>query len=144
MDLAAEDPYHTIASVIALAGGALVIAAAALCYHLVTGIVVRAGRSPRTPDTRRAAELLKSRFFCRDAYPDRAAPSYWLTFFYPHWWTDLLSALDSLAEIGFPASDPDIARGEAWSISNQEPSGLWNTGHNQPKGRHSDLLAVAL
>ena len=83
MDLAAEDPYHTIASVIALAGGALVIAAAALCYHLVTGIVVRAGRSPRTPDTRRAAELLKSRFFCRDAYPDRAAPSYWLTFFYP-------------------------------------------------------------
>ena len=111
--------------------------------HLVTGIVVRAlaahPRYRRSPDTRRAAELLKSRFFCRDAYPDRAAPSYWLIFSYPYWWTDLLSALDSLAQIGFPASDPDIARGVAWFIDNQEPSGLWNTGHNRPKGRHSDL-----
>lgn len=92
----------------------------------------------RSPDTRRAAELLKSRFFGRDAYPDRAAPSYWLIFSYPYWWTDLLSALDSLAQIGFPASDPDIARGVAWFIGNQEPSGLWNTGRNRPKGRHSD------
>jgi hypothetical protein len=61
--------------------------------HLVTGIVVRAlaahRRYRRSPDTRRAAELLKSRFFCRDAYPDRAAPSYWLVFSYPYWWTDL-------------------------------------------------------
>jgi hypothetical protein len=24
-------------------------------------------------------------------------------------------------------------------IGTQEPSGLWNTGHNRPKGRHSDL-----
>ena len=31
------------------------------------------------------------------------------------------------------------ARGVAWFIGNQEPSGLWNTGHNRPKGRHSDL-----
>ena len=111
--------------------------------HLVTGIVVRAlaahRRYRRSPDTRRAAELLKSRFFCRDAYPDRAAPSYWLVFSYPYWWTDLLSALDSLAQIGFRAGDPDIARGVAWFIGNQEPSGLWNTGHNRPKGRHSDL-----
>ena len=27
----------------------------------------------------------------------------------------------------------------AWFIDNQEPSGLWNTGHNRPKGRYSDL-----
>jgi hypothetical protein len=110
--------------------------------HLITGIVLRAlaaHRRYRSPDTRQAAELLKSRFFCRDAYPDRAAPSYWLVFSYPYWWTDLLSALDSLAQIGFPASDADIARGVAWFTGNQEPSGLWNTGHNRPKGRHSDL-----
>jgi len=31
------------------------------------------------------------------------------------------------------------ARGVAWFIENQEPSGLWNIGHNRPKGRHSDL-----
>jgi len=67
--------------------------------HLITGIVLRAlAAHPRyrhSADTRRAAELLKSRFFRRDVYPDRAAPSYWLVFSYPFWWTDLLSALDS-------------------------------------------------
>ena len=72
-------------------------------------------------------------------YPDRVAPSNWLVFSYPFWWTDLLSALDSLTQIGFRPGDPDIARGVAWFIDNQEPSGLWNTGRNRPKGPHSDL-----
>jgi hypothetical protein len=111
--------------------------------HLITGIVMRALAAHRgyrgSPATRQAAELLTSRFFRRDAYPDRAAPSYWLVFSYPYWWTDLLSALDSLAQIGLRASDPDIARGQSWFIDNQEPNGLWNTGRNQPKGPHSDL-----
>jgi hypothetical protein len=111
--------------------------------HLITGIVLRAlAAHPRyrtSAATRRAAELLKSRFFLRDTYPDRAAPSYWLIFSYAYWWTDLLSALDSLARIGLRASDPDIARGLAWFIDNQESNGLWNTGRNRPKGRHSDL-----
>ncbi len=111
--------------------------------HLITGIVLRAlAAHPRycgLPATLRAADLLKSRFFLRDTYPDRAAPPYWLIFSYPYWWTDLLSALDSLAQVGLRASDPDIARGVAWFISNQEPGGLWNTGRNRPKGRHSDL-----
>ena len=78
--------------------------------HLVTGIVLRAlAAHPRyrhSADTRRAAEPVKSRFFRRDAYPDRAAPSYWLVFSYPFWRTDLLSALDSLAQTGFRAGDP--------------------------------------
>ena len=111
--------------------------------HLVTGIVLRAlashRRYRRSPATRQAAELLKSRFFLRDTYPDRAAPAYWLIFSYPYWWTDLLSALDSLTQIGFRADDPDIARGVAWFTGNQEPNGLWNTGRNRPKNRHSDL-----
>lgn len=112
-------------------------------FHLVTGIVVRAlaahSRYRHSADTRRAAELLKSRFFHRDVYPDRAASSNWLIFSYPFWWTDLLSALDSLAQIGFRPDDPDIARGMAWFLDNQDPSGLWNTGRNRPKGPHSDL-----
>ena len=111
--------------------------------HLVTGIVLRAlAAHPRyrhSADTRRAAELLKSRFFRRDVYPDRAAPSNWLIFSYPFWWTDLLSALDSLARIGLRPGDPEIARGVAWFTGNQEPSGLWNTGRNRPKGPDSDL-----
>ena len=52
--------------------------------HLITGIVLRAlAAHPRyrhSACTLRAAELLKSRFFRRDVYPDRAAPSNWLIF----------------------------------------------------------------
>ena len=111
--------------------------------HLITGIVVRAlAAHPgyrHSADTRRAAELVKSRFFRRDVYPDRAAPSNWLVFSYPFWWTDLLSVLDSLARIGFRADDPAIDRGVAWFIENQEPSGLWNAGRNRPKRPDSDL-----
>ena len=111
--------------------------------HLITGIVLRAlAAHPRyrhSADTCCAAELLKSRFFRRDVYPDRAAPSNWLIFSYPFWWTDLLSALDCLARIGFRPGDPDIDRAMAWFIDNQDPSGLWNTGRNRPKGPRSDL-----
>ena len=49
--------------------------------HIVVRALAAHRRYRRSPDTRRAAELLKSRFFCRDAYPDRAAPSYWLGLF---------------------------------------------------------------
>jgi len=111
--------------------------------HLITGIVLRAlAAHPgwrHSAGTRRAAGLLKSRFFRRDVYPDRAAPSNWLIFSYPFWWTDLLSAVDSLARIGFRPGDADIARGVAWFLENQEPGGLWNTGRNRPKGPHSDV-----
>lgn len=110
--------------------------------HLITGIVLRALASHsgyrHSAATRAAADLLKSRFLRRDVYSDHAAPSFWLVFSYPFWWTDLLSALDSLAQIGLRTDDPDIARGVAWFIDNQEPNGLWNTGYNRPKGRCSD------
>lgn len=117
--------------------------------HLVTGIVVRAlaadARLCRSAAAHRAGELLKKRFFARDAYPDRAAASYWLVFSYPFWWTDLLSALDSLTRMGFKADDPDIARGLDWFLDNQEPNGLWNTGRNRPKDPCSDLwVALAV
>ena len=117
--------------------------------HLITGIVVRAlAAHPgyrHSADTLRGAELLKSRFFRRDLYPDRAAPSNWLIFSHPFWWTDLLSALTSLARIGVRAGEPDIDRGVAWFLDNQEPNGLWNTGRNRPKGPDSDLwVALAI
>jgi hypothetical protein len=111
--------------------------------HLITGIVLRAlAAHPgyRGLDaSRRAGELLKSRFFRRDAYPDHVAPSYWLVFSYPYWWTDLLSSLDSLAKLGFRADDPEIGRGVDWFIDHQEANGLWNSGRNRPKGAISDL-----
>lgn len=111
--------------------------------HLITGIVLRALTAhPEyrcAQATRRAGDLLASRLFTRDTYPDHAAPSYWLQFSYPFWWTDLLSALDSLTRAGYRTDDPSIARGTRWFVDNQQPDGLWNAGRNRPKGPYSDL-----
>ena len=84
---------------------------------------------------RRAGELLKSRFFRADKYSDRKAPSYWLKLQYPFWWASLLTALDSLARLGFSADDAEVRGGLAWFVDNQEADGLWPSGYS--KGRRA-------
>jgi hypothetical protein len=110
--------------------------------HLITGIVLRAfAAHPSYRHRHEAIEAgrwLKIRFFSRDSYPDRAGASYWLTFSYPFWWTDLLSALDTLAKLGIGGDDPDTARGIEWFVGHQQADGLWNQGRNRPKNPHSD------
>ena len=97
--------------------------------HWCTGIVLRAFAAHeeyrQAPEARAAGGLLKSRFFKPDPYPDRRAASFWEKIRYPFWWTDILSALDSLWWLGFSGEDPDIRSGLDWLIANQEPSGLW-------------------
>jgi hypothetical protein len=77
--------------------------------HMVTAIVLRAFAAHkhhrRSPEANAAGRLVASRFFLRDTYPGRQAPDSWLKFAFPFWFTDLLSALDSLSLIGFPADD---------------------------------------
>jgi hypothetical protein len=97
--------------------------------HWVTGIVLRAFAAHEgyrhSPEARAAGELLKSRFFEPDPYPDRKAASFWGKIRYPFWWTDILSALDSLWWLGFSQDDQDVQMGLDWLIANQEKSGLW-------------------
>ncbi|HJX38186.1 MAG TPA: hypothetical protein VJ714_06290 [Anaerolineae bacterium] len=97
--------------------------------HWVTGIVLRAFAAHEeyrhAPEARAAGGLLKSRFFKPDPYPDRQAASYWEKIRCPFWWTDILSALDSLWWLGFRREDSDIQRGLDWLIANQEDTGLW-------------------
>jgi hypothetical protein len=97
--------------------------------HWVTGIVLRAFAAHEeyrhTPEAWAAGDLLKSRFFKPDPYPDRQAAYFWEKIRYPFWWTDILSALDSLWWLGFRANDGDIQKGLDWLIANQEESGLW-------------------
>jgi hypothetical protein len=97
--------------------------------HWCTGIVLRAFAAHeeyrQRPEARAAGELLKSRFFKPDPYPDRKAASFWEKIRYPFWWTDILSALDSLWWLGFSREDADIQKGLDWLIANQEESGLW-------------------
>ncbi|MCL5985430.1 MAG: hypothetical protein M1371_02560 [Actinobacteria bacterium] len=73
--------------------------------HLVTGVVLRAFAAhedyKKTDDAIRAGELLTSRFFKKDAYPDRQTVEYWTRVSFPFWFTDIVSALDSLSLMGF-------------------------------------------
>jgi squalene cyclase len=100
-----------------------------LFSHWCTGIVLRAFAAHEQyrhrPEAQAAGELLKSRFFQADAYPDRKAPYFWQKIRYPFWWTGILSALDSLWWLGFRGDDADIREGLDWLVANQEPGGLW-------------------
>ena len=97
--------------------------------HLITGMVLRAfAAHPRYRCEREAlhaAKLLKGRFFKRDSIPDRGDPSHWTKFSYPFWFTDLLTSLDSLSRMGFPAEDENIKKGLDWFVKSQKDDGSW-------------------
>jgi len=80
--------------------------------HLVTGMVLRAFAAHpirrRSAEARRAVELLAARLYTRDVYGDRADVSYWERVSFPFWFTDIVSALDTLSRSGFGADAPTI------------------------------------
>ena len=97
--------------------------------HMVTGMVLRAFAAHRKYRTSVAAstagKLLVSRFFKRDTYPDRQSVAFWTKFSYPFWFTDLLSALDSLSLMGFTRDDSQINRALNWFVAKQKKNGVW-------------------
>jgi hypothetical protein len=105
--------------------------------HLATGMALRAIVAHPSfrlrSEVALAAERLKSRLFRANAYNDRKAPRYWLQFQFPFWWTNLLTALDSLSLLGIGPDDPDICRGLRWFVDNQGKDGLWDTSYEQTK-----------
>lgn len=98
--------------------------------HLVTGVVVRSfaahERYRISPEATHAGELLASRFFQRDAHPDRGTFAFWTKFSFPFWFTDLLSSLDSLSRLGFDRSAPAVGSATKWFIDRQQSNGTWN------------------
>lgn len=98
--------------------------------HMVTGIVLRAFAAHpsyrKSREAKLAGELLASRLFEPDKYPDRQASSFWTSFSFPFWFTDLLSALDSLSLIGVNTSNAQVAGSVNWFVSNQAKNGLWS------------------
>ena len=72
--------------------------------HLVTGVVLRAfaahKRYRKSKEAKRAAELLCNRLFTRDFYMDRMSQDFWWRVSFPFWFTDIVSALDSLSMLG--------------------------------------------
>lgn len=100
--------------------------------HLITGVVLRAyAAHPRhrsSPPARRAAELLASRLFEPDAYPDKGRREDWTEFSYPFWMTDVVSALNSISMIQPGLATEKTALARDWLVEHQEPSGLFG-GH---------------
>lgn len=105
---------------------------------LVTGIVLRAfAAHPKyrtVEEARIAGEFLKSMLFKKDNYRDRGSPSFWTSFTFPFWFTDLLSAMDSLSLLGFQREDPQIAKALAWFRDNQRKTGSWEMKQLRPGG----------
>ncbi len=98
--------------------------------HLITGTVLRAFAAHEKhrfdKEAQAAGQLLASRFFKSDKYADRRTPEYWFKFSFPFWFTDLLSALDSLSMLGFSRNNANIEQALQWFIDNQRENGEWN------------------
>jgi len=95
--------------------------------HNCTDMVLRAfaahEKYRKIKEARKAADLLKSRFFQPDAYASYRAASYWVRFLF--WWPNLVTALNSLSVMGFSRDDPDIRKALNWLVENQLSDGLW-------------------
>jgi hypothetical protein len=96
------------------------------------------------PEVITAGEALKSRFFQADKYNDRKAKSYWFKFQFPFWWSNLLTALDTLLKLGFERKDADVAKGLDWFIRNQAEDGLWPTGYGHGRKAARNRCRVGL
>jgi len=118
--------------------------------HMATGMALRAFAAHPSfrqhPDAIAAGKLLRDRLFKADKYGGRKAPSYWLKFQYPFWWASLLTALDTLSQLGFKRRDEPISKGLEWFLSNQAQDGLWETGYGigarSAENRHWVGLAI--
>lgn len=112
--------------------------------HMVTGVVLRAFavHPIYKKEARQAGELLLSSIFKKDNYPDRAGAEYWQRFTFPFWFTDLISALDTLSLLGFTAQTPQMEIALQWFIKNQRKNGLWQL--KITKGTNKDILELWL
>ena len=98
--------------------------------HLVTGMVLRAfaahSKYRTSEESKTAGELLISRLFKADKYPDRKDKKFWGRVSFPFWFTDIVSALDSLQNLGFKKDHPGINSALNWLIDKQMDDGLFN------------------
>jgi hypothetical protein len=102
-------------------------------FHLITGMILRAFAAHpdfrRIPEAQQAGQLLMSRLFKADKYVDRRTPAYWKKTSFPFWFTDIVSALDSLSLLGFSGEEPEIEQALSWLVENQQDLGGFDLGH---------------
>ena len=112
--------------------------------HLFTGMVLRAFAAHpirrTSKEAQKAGELLLSRVFKADKYTDRRNKQYWEKVSFPFWFTDIVSALDSVSVMGFTKNDT-IDNALTWLIHRQR-NGLFNI--NVLKSKKDSLLWISL
>ncbi len=103
--------------------------------HSGTGMVLRAfavhPEWSESEEACHAAALIKEQFFLKDNSTSYQHPDNWVNFKYPFFWTDLISALDSLSLIGLSKDDPYIDKALKWLIDNQLETGLWDNSYSK-------------
>ncbi len=116
--------------------------------HMVTGVVLRAFAAHparrRSAAARRAALLLADRLFARDTYPGRDTPEFWTHFAFPFWFTDLVSALDSLTRIGIGAEHAKVQQALDWVAASQKSDGLFHVMAVHVGARDAGLRWITL
>ena len=97
--------------------------------HLVTGVVLRAFAAHpgyrSSEAARRAGVLLVSRFFERDAYPDRGSADFWKKIMFPFWFTDIVSALDALGRLKPARTSEKVSQALDWLRGRQGKDGVF-------------------
>jgi hypothetical protein len=118
--------------------------------HMLTGMVLRAFAAHlehrHAPEAKAAGRLLASRFFKPDKYVDRRGADYWEKVTFPFWFTDIVSALDSLSLLDFAADDEGIGEALGLLKERQGDDGLFALkglkGGGEIAFRHWICLAV--
>jgi hypothetical protein len=109
--------------------------------HMVTGVVLRAfvahSSLKKSKEVEKASQLLAASLFKKDNYPDRAGAEYWLRFTFPFWFTDLISAMDTISLLGLPKNESSVDKAIAWFIRRQNKSGMWDL--KVLKGRNKNI-----
>jgi hypothetical protein len=103
--------------------------------HNWTDMVLRAfaahSEYRKCREARKAADLLKSRFFLPDVYSSYKAASNWVRFAF--WWPNIVTSLDSLSLMGYSKDDPDIRKALNWLVENQLSNRLWGITYVEGK-----------
>jgi len=109
--------------------------------HLVTGMVLRAFAAHpvrrRSAEAQRAGALLAARLYKKDSYGDRGAVDYWERVSFPFWFTDIVSALDTLSRLGFGTDVLPIRSALGRLTEIQRPDGTF--GLKLVRGAGKDL-----
>ena len=109
--------------------------------HMVTGVVLRAFAAHSTlrksKEAEKAGKLLTASLFKKDNYPDRAGKEYWLGFTFPFWFTDLISAMDTISLLGISKRETTVDKAMVWFIRQQKQNGMWEL--KVLKGRNKNI-----